>query len=134
MTELMLQNALKNVYIAGSTATMVMCPAPQKIKISGFTGNSQKYSVNMNNPKQLTNAIDIYVGDFGQVDIVPSRYMPANTVYVIDPQHIKMAYLQETKQEALAKTGLSERSMISCEYGLQVDAEEALAVIADVND
>jgi hypothetical protein len=60
--------------------------------------------------------------------------MPAKTIYVIDPQHIKMAYLQETKQEALAKTGLSERSMISCEYGLQVDAEEALAVIADVND
>lgn len=134
LTEAMLQDAMKNVYIAGSTATMVMCPPPQKVLISGFTGNSQKYSVNMNNPKQLTNAIDIYVGDFGQVDIVPSRYMPAKTIYVIDPQHIKMAYLQETKQEALAKTGLSERSMISCEYGLQVDAEEALAVIADVND
>ncbi|MAJ12999.1 MAG: hypothetical protein CMD09_03215 [Flavobacteriales bacterium] len=134
LVEDMIQNALKATWEAGSTATMVMCPAPQKVLISGFTGNSQKYSVAMNNPKQLTNAIDIYVGDFGQVDIVPSRYMPAKTIYVIDPQHIKMAYLQETKQEPLAKTGLSERSMISCEYGLQVDAEEALAVIADVND
>ena len=60
--------------------------------------------------------------------------MPANTIYLLNPTHIKMAYLQETKQEPLAKTGLSQRSMISCEYGLQVDAEEALAVIADVND
>jgi len=128
------QDALKSVWSAGSTANMVLCPAPQKVLISAFSGNSQKYSVNMSNPKQLTNAIDIYVGDFGQVDIVPSRYMPANTIYVINPEHIKMAYLQETKQEPLAKTGLSQRSMISCEYGLQVDAEEALAVIADIND
>ncbi len=134
LTESALQGQLKAVWQAGGTSTMVLCPAPQKVLISGFTGNSQKYSVNMNNPKQLTNAIDIYVGDFGQVDIVPSRYMPANTVYILDPQHIKIAYLQETKQEALAKTGLSERSMISCEYGLQVDAEESLGVIADVND
>ena len=134
LTEAMLQGVIKSTWEQGSNVSMVLCPAPQKVLISAFTGNSQKYSINMPDPTQLTNAIDVYVSDFSTVNIVPSRYAPANTVYVLDPSLIKMAYLQETKQEPLAKTGLSERSMISCEHGLQVDAENGLGVIADIND
>jgi len=33
----------------------------------------------------------------------------------------------------LAKTGLAERRLISCEYGLQITSQKAHGVIADVN-
>ena len=52
--------------------------------------------------------------------------------YVIDPNYARVAYLQQTKQEDLAKTGHSQRKLISCEYGLQIDAESAHGVIRDI--
>ena len=44
-----------------------------------------------------------------------------------------MAYLSNTKQKPLARTGHSERRLISATYGLQVDTEKAHGVIADID-
>ena len=54
-------------------------------------------------------------------------------VFVLDPSYAEVAYLQTAKQEPLAKTGLSERRLISVEYGLQVTSQKAHGVVADVN-
>ena len=51
----------------------------------------------------------------------------------MDPSHAEVVYLQTAKQEPLAKTGLSERRLISCEYGLQVTSEKAHGIVADIN-
>jgi hypothetical protein len=45
----------------------------------------------------------------------------------------RVAYLSNTKQTPLARTGHSERRLISAEYGLMVDNEKAHGVIADID-
>ena len=54
-------------------------------------------------------------------------------VLVMDPTYAEVVYLQTAKQEPLAKTGLSERRLISCEYVLQVTSEKAHGIVADIN-
>ena len=47
--------------------------------------------------------------------------------------YARMAYLTQTNQKELARTGHAERRLISVEYGLQVDNEAAHGVVADVS-
>ena len=117
-----------------------MCGAAQKQKISTFTGNATRYKEAEDS--KLNAAIDVYISDFGELQIVPNRHMRVRTVssvdytpdvLVLDPSYAEVAYLQTAKQEALAKTGLSERRLISCEYGLQVTSQKAHGIVADVN-
>ena len=84
-------------------------------------------------PKKVVAAVDLYVSDFGELQIVPSRFVRSRDVFVLDPNYARVAYLQTTKQTPLARTGHSERRLISVEYGLQVDNEKAHGVIADIN-
>ena len=117
-----------------------MCGSAQKQKISTFTGNATRFKEAED--AKLSAAIDVYESDFGQLQIVPNRRMRSRTVssvaytpdvFVLDPSYAEVVYLQTAKQEPLAKTGLSERRLISCEYGLQVTSEKAHGVIADIN-
>ena len=109
-------------------------------KISTFTGNATRFKEAEDS--KLNAAIDVYVSDFGEVQIVPNRHMRKRTVssvvftpdvLVLDPSFAEVAYLQTAKQEPLAKTGLSERRLISAEYGLQVTSQKAHGIVADIN-
>lgn len=131
ITETLLKGVIADCWDAGAEPSIVLCGSSQKQTISGFTGNATKYQEV--DGKKLTAAVDIYVSDFGTLQIVPARHIRARDVFVLDPNYASVAYLQQAKQEPLAKNGLSERRLISAEYGLQVTSEKAHGVIADVN-
>lgn len=140
ITEALLQGVIADCWNAGATPSIVMCGSAQKQKISTFTGNATRFKEAED--KKLSAAIDIFESDFGQLSIVPNRLMRSRTVssvdytpdvLVLDPSYAEVVYLQTAKQEPLAKTGLSERRLISCEYGLQVTSQKAHGIIADIN-
>lgn len=140
LTEALLKGVIADCWNAGATPTIVMCGSGQKQKISTFTGNATRFKEAEDS--KLNAAIDVYISDFGEVQIVPNRHMRVTTVggadftpdvFVLDPSYAEVAYLQTAKQEPLAKTGLSERRLISCEYGLQVTSQKAHGIVADVN-
>ena len=141
LTEDMLKSVIASCWNNGAEPSIVLCGSAVKQKISStFTGSATKYQ-DMTNKKSLVAAIDIYVSDFGTLQIVPSRWLetrgdPAvagRDVFVLDPNYARMTFLQNVKQQPLARTGHSERRLISCEYGLQVDTEKAHGVIADID-
>ena len=140
LTEALLKTVIKGCWEQGATPSVVMCGSAQKQKISTFTGNATRYKEAEDS--KLNAAIDVYISDFGELQIVPNRHMRVRTVssvdytpdvFVLDPSYAEVAYLQTAKQEPLAKTGLSERRLISCEYGLQVTSQKAHGIVADVN-
>ena len=108
-----------------------MCGSSQKQTISTFTGNATRYKEAED--AKLMAAIDVYVSDFGELQIVPTRLQRSRDVFVLDPSYAAVAYLQTAKQVPLAKTGHADRRLISVEYGLQVTSEKAHGVIADVS-
>lgn len=131
LTETMLKSVIQQCWNEGAEPSIVLCGSSNKQTISGFTGGATKYQEV--DGKKLTAAVDIYVSDFGTLQIVPARHIRARDVFVLDPNYAAVAYLQQAKQEPLAKNGLSERRLISAEYGLQVTSQKAHGVIADLS-
>jgi len=129
ITETLLKSVIASCWDEGADPSIVLCGSSQKQTISSFTGNATKYQEV--DGKRLTAAVDIYVSDFGSLQIVPARHIRARDVFVLDPSYAKIAYLQTARQKPLARTGLSERRLISAEWGLEVTSEKAHGVIAD---
>ena len=131
ITETLLKGVIADCWDEGAEPSVVLCGSSQKQTISGFTGNATRYKEAEDS--KLNAAIDVYISDFGELQIVPARHIRSRDVFVLDPNYAAVAYLQTAKQEPLAKNGLSERRLISAEYGLQVTSEKAHGVIADVS-
>jgi hypothetical protein len=132
LTETMLKDVIASCWDNGAEPSIVLCGSGVKQKISStFTGSATRYRDISD--KKVVASIDVYVSDFGDLQIVPSRFIRSRDVFVLDPSYARIAYLQTTKQKPLARTGHAERRLISTEYGLQVDTEAAHGVIADIN-
>lgn len=132
LTETMLRDVIADCWDQGAEPTIVLCGSGVKQKISStFTGGATKFREI--GDKKIVGAVDLYVSDFGELQVVPSRFIRSRDVFVLDPSMARVGYLSNTKQTPLARTGHSERRLISVEYGLQVDTEKAHGVIADIN-
>ena len=140
--EVDLNDLVEDIWEQGGTATVVLCNSGNKRRISqAFTGNSTRYKDAID--KQLVNTIDFYSTDFGELTVVPSRFMRTNNpggannsynVFCIDPEYAAIAYLDPVQQKPLAQTGHSVKRLIWAEYGLQVDNEKAHGVIRDTTN
>lgn len=144
LTEDLLKGVIASCWDNGAEPSIVLCGSAVKQRISSaFTGSSTRYQ-DMADRKTLSAAVDVYVSDFGELTIVPSRWLETREtasegavagrdVFVLDPNYARVAYLQNTKQRPLARTGHAERRLISVEYGLQIDTEKAHGVISDID-
>ena len=137
LTEAMLKSVIAQCWDNGAEPSIVLCGSAVKQKISStFTGSATKFK-NVDD-KKIVAAVDIFVSDFGELQIVPTRFLETRTVagrdvFVLDPNYARVAYLQTVQQKPLARTGHAERRLISTEYGLQIDSQKAHGVIADIN-
>lgn len=132
LTETMLKDVIASCWDEGAEPTIVLCGSGVKQKISStFTGSATRYRDISD--KKVVASIDLYVSDFGELQIVPTRFIRSRDVFVLDPSYARVGYLQSTKQKPLARTGHADRTLVSVEYGLQVDNQKAHGVIADIN-
>jgi hypothetical protein len=73
-------------------------------------------------PGSIIGAADLYVSDFGTHQIVANRFIQTtpvgSEVYVLDLEYWSVDFLYGFTQEPLAKTGLSDRVMISTQVTL----------------
>lgn len=129
-TEDLLKNVLQDCYTAGGNPNLVIAGPHNKRVLSGFAGNATRMIDNMD--KKLVTSVDVYVSDFGELKIVPSRHTRARTVHVIDTDYWKIADLRPTFSEPLSKTGDSIRKHIVRETTLESLNEASSGVIADL--
>jgi len=131
ITETLLKGVIADCWDAGAEPSVVICGSSQKQAMSAFTGNATRFKDAENS--KLNAAIDVYISDFGELQLVPSRFSRSRDVLVLDPNYARVAYLAPTSQKPLARTGHAERRLISVEWGVQVDNEAAHGVIADIS-
>lgn len=131
LTETLLKTVVALVWNSGSDPSLIFVGSANKQLISAFTGNATTFR-EMDSRKIIA-AVDIYVSDFGELQIVPSRLMRARDAIIVDPSKVEIAYYQKMKQTELAKTGHSEKRMIYVEYCLKVLNEKAHGIIADLS-
>ena len=133
LTETMLKTAIQQVWTQGGDAKMFMVNAYNKTVASAFSGLSQQRQMNTGvAPLKIIATADIYLGDFGEVSIVPNRFQPGNFAFVLDPEYISVAYLRPFQTFDIAKTGDFDKKEMVVEYGLRMKSEKANAVIANI--
>lgn len=132
-TEAMLKTAMQSLWTNGGEAKMLMVGPVNKVRFSGFDGIALN-RVDRPSPKQtfILGAADVYVSDFGNLDIVPNRFTNETFAHLIDPEYAKIGYLRPFQRNPLAKTGDSKRTQMLVEYTLVVGTEKAHGTIANI--
>jgi hypothetical protein len=132
-TETMLKAVISSVWSEGGEPEILMVGPFNKQAVSAFAGiAAQRYMAPTDGPSSIIGAADVYISDFGSISVVPSRFSRERDAYVIDPDLVEMASLRPLQSEELAKTGDATKFMMLAEYGLQVNQEAGLGIIADL--
>ena len=133
-TETILKNVIQQVWTAGGTPKILMTGPVNKQRVSGFSGiASSRFNIDGGaRPATIIGAADIYVSDFGNVQVVPNRFQRERDAFVIDPDYAKLMTLRPYQQIELAKTGDAEKRMLIVEWGHKVLAENAHGIAADL--
>ncbi len=133
-TEAILKNVIQQVWTSGGTPKILMVGPVNKQRVSGFSGiASSRFNIDGGaRPATIIGAADIYVSDFGNVQVVPNRFQRERDAWVIDPEYAKVTTLRPYQQIELAKTGDAEKRMLIVEWGHKVLAENAHGLAADL--
>jgi len=137
-TEDMVKEAVKSAYENGGTPTMLLVSPTQKQVVSTFAGIAgQRYQAPKSSPTTIIGSADVYLSDFGTLQVVPDRFIPeqesgADTAFILDSSMANVAYLRPFKKTKLAKMGDSDKHLMNVEYTLVVKNEKAHAIIADL--
>jgi hypothetical protein len=89
LTEDMFNDALQTIWTAGGRPKNVYVNAGQKRVISSFTASNTKNV--MADAKKLVNAVDVYVSDFGMMEVSLDSFMDTDKVLIIDKSMWKVA-------------------------------------------
>jgi hypothetical protein len=134
-TEALVKTVCQSIYQASGqfVEQMVMSPYHKGV-FSGFTGIAVNRSdVKAKQQATVTGAADVYVSDFGAISVVPHYLMAGSTdVFLLNSDYIDIAFLDGFVTSDLAKTGDSERVLITADCGLAVRSSSAQGKIADL--
>jgi hypothetical protein len=135
--EPLLKTVLQSIYTnSGEMPTMISLTPSHKAGFSAFAGiAANRFNVGKGKQGTIIGGADVYVGDFGELTVVPNYVQAtanANTAFVLNPEHLGVGYLGGFKSEPLAKTGHTDKEMVSVEACLIVTAETAQGKIANL--
>lgn len=128
-TEARLKNVLQKIFTAGGSPTTIMMGPVAKQTFSTFTGNATR--MDKSEDSKLYASVDVYASDFGEIKAVPNRIQRARDIFVLQPDTFSVAYYRKFMTTDLAKTGDSDRKMITVEYCLEARAPKANGGIYD---
>ncbi len=131
-TESLLKDVLALCWDNGGEPSMIMVGSFNKKQASGFAGIADAVRDTGNKRATIVGAADVYVSDFGTLDIVANRFSRSRSALIVDPDMWKLCYYQRFKTEDLAKTGHSDRKMLSVEYTLESCNELGSGCVADL--
>jgi hypothetical protein len=130
LTEDMLNNGIQAAWNSGGRPRYVLC-SPTNKRLISKTFNAYGTRYNSTDSQKLISAVDVYKSDFGEVTIVPDRFQAGSDVHILDPEYVAVVNMWNTRQQPLARTGLTDNVLISSQYTLWVGNEAAHAIIAD---
>lgn len=125
-----LVSALGLAWEDGGDPSIIMMSKKNKNLFNSFAGVATKYNeVKGTSQATITGASDIYVSSYGNHTVKLNRYQRDEAVFCIDPEYISVAYLDGIKKTPMAKTGDSERYLLTVEYALVCDTRDAHATV-----
>jgi len=133
-TEAMVKSNMQATYTAGGNPDCLMVGPYNKRIVSGFSGIATLYRDQRKvGPAQIIGAADIYVSDFGELQVVPNRFQRDRTAFFLDKSYWAVAYLRPFQVKPLSRTGDAEKRQMLVEYTLEARNPEASAKSPDLS-
>lgn len=134
LTEALLKAAWASAFSNGANPSVSFMGPVQKQQFSAFTGIADiRAEVKGREQATIIAGAEVYVGDFGQLMLVPHPYGLTRDLLAIDPDYAAVATLDGFKTEDLAKTGDSQKQIMTHEAAFECANEKAHFVIADLS-
>lgn len=129
-TETLVKSVLATGFGNGAMPTVCFVGGTHKQQFSAFTGiASIRADVKGKSQATIYAGADVYVSDFGAISIVPHQYGMGADALFVDPEYAAVATYDGVKTEALAKSGDSEKFIMTAEKTLVCRNQKAHAVI-----
>lgn len=134
-TETIAKSVMQSGYTEGAEFGVLMVGPYNKTVVSGFSGiATRNYDLSNVSPRAtaVIASVDVYVGDFHTVRVIPNRFQRERDGWFIDWEFVELRYLQPHMVEKLAKTGDAHKRMLITEWTLAVLQEAGLGLAADL--
>jgi len=134
-TKALLDTACQNIYTtSGQFAEMLVVSPNHKGLFSAFSSIAQnRFEVKNKQQGVVVGGAEVYMSDFGAISVVPHYLLAAaTTAYVLNTDYMELAFLDGFKTVDLAKTGDSDKVLITADCCLAVRAPTAIAKIANL--
>lgn len=130
LTEQLVNAAMRQVWeqSSGRIDTIVVNGA-QKRRINQFVGSTSRHYAP--GDRRLSELVSVYESDYGVCNIVLSRYVPSDTLLLLDSSRIAVMPLtgRSFQYRSLASTGDAVSGQIVGEYTMEMRNENAHALI-----
>lgn len=135
MTVTMLNTVQQSIFTnSGVQPDMIVMGPAHKAVFSTFTGIAQNRLDTGKKQGAVVTGADIFIGDFGTLQVVPHYLMAGATdAYLLNMDYIDMAFLDGIKTSPLAKTGDSEKELITADCCLAVRSSDAQGKISNLS-
>jgi len=145
LSEKTIRDILQNIYTSGGNTSYLMA-RPVVIRalseyLFGTTARVANIQSNVSGGAATAyGSVNVFVTDFGQtVEMRDNRLQPTDavnksTMYFVDPSHIEQSFLRGYQVEPLAKTGLSEKRLMSGQYTLKVLNEKSQGAVYAIDE
>lgn len=147
ITEDGLLGIIKACFVNGSSPNVIMVGPTVKQLMSKYMFSSnariatpyQDLSGSKKTGASVLGAVDVYVSDFGVLEIVPNRFQRQVSsdyvdAFVLDTEYLAVGYLDEYKTEHIATIGDAQRRMLIVDFALVNKNPAAHGIYADVDD
>lgn len=124
LTEALVLDVAQKVYEKGGNATQMQVTPSHSVTVAGFATASGRQR-DFGSSTTVVNAVDILVTPFGTLNVVPNRFLNANTVLLLDTEYWSRAVLRPMQTVVLAKTGDSDKRQMLTELTLVCEHDEA---------
>ena len=136
-TKALLDTACQNIYTtSGQFAEMLVVSPAHKGLFSAFASVAQNridVKSGKNSQATIVGGAEVYLSDFGGLTVMPHYLMAgSDTAYVLNSDYLDLAFLDGFKTVGLAKTGDSDKVLITADACLAVRAPTAQAKITNL--
>lgn len=130
-TEALLKTGMQLAYTRGAEPSVMLVGPGQKGIVSGFTGRA--------NTREIVKAdlilatASVYGSDFGDLKVMPSRWIRNRSVFLLDPEYLAIAYYRSFQKKPMPVSGDAEANLILAEWGVECRNPSAHQLIADLS-
>jgi len=142
LSEATLLSILRGCYSSGGRPDILMCGLQVKQRLSNYMFSSsariatpfQDHGASKKKGLTVVGSVDVYVGDFGTIDIVPNYVQREDDVFILDTEYWAVSYLDPMHVQEIAVTGDAKNKMLVVDYALVSKNEAASGIVADIDE